>query len=371
MGKLPRRQFLRGLLAMGATGFLGKVSARAGEPPLYLSAADGADGRHYLLAFTPDGEIVFKTSLPGRGHAIAMRPDGGEALAVARRPGEWMLRVELRSGRILGEVVAAVGRHFYGHGVFSPDGGHFFVPENDYPGERGRIGVYAVREGYRKIADWDSGGIGPHELIYLPGDLLAVANGGLLTHPDSGRDVLNLDTMRSNLALIDGRSGQILERHELAPQWRLSSIRHLTALADGAVAVAMQTQADSRGHAPLVGLYRPGEGLQPLWAPQSVQRGLRDYCGSICGDSSGRFLAVSSPRGGRVCFWSDAGDYLGETALADGCGIAASGDVGEFVLSDGLGGLSRFDLAGTGIGVIHRGQGWRWDNHLSRLAAAG
>lgn len=367
MMQTDRRRFLRALLALGAVGYLGPVGAGLGREVLYLSAAETTDGHHVAVGFDSGGRERFQTPLPGRGHAIALRPDGGEAIAVARRPGDWLLRIELRSGRILGEVHAEAGRHYYGHGLFSPDGRRFYVPENDYQGERGRIGVYDPARAYRKIADWDSGGIGPHELVWLPGDRLAVANGGLLTHPDAGREVLNLDTMRANLALLDARSGELQERHELAREWRLSSIRHLSAIADGGVAVAMQTQSDSRGRAPLFGLYHPRRGLRPLWAPGAVQKGLRDYCGSARCDASGRVVAVSSPRGGRVCFWSDAGEYLGDVALADGCGVAASGESGGFFLSDGAGGLSRYDLNGGSALRIAHSQQLHWDNHLTRL----
>ena len=48
-----------------------------------------------------------------------------------------------------------------------------------------------------------NGSFGPHEIRLLPqGDTLVVANGGIETHPDSGRSKLNLPTMRPNLAYI-------------------------------------------------------------------------------------------------------------------------------------------------------------------------
>ncbi|HBM41824.1 MAG TPA: DUF1513 domain-containing protein, partial [Sulfitobacter sp.] len=60
----------------------------------------------------------------------------------------------------------------------------------------------------------------------LPGgDTLVVANGGIDTHPDSGRAKLNIPTMRPNLTYINDR--RILEQIELPHDMHRNSIRHL------------------------------------------------------------------------------------------------------------------------------------------------
>ncbi|MCK0317313.1 DUF1513 domain-containing protein, partial [Salmonella sp. 15E65] len=84
--------------------------------------------------------------------------------------------------------------------------------------------------------EFDSGGIGPHEVVLMPdGKTLCVANGGILTHPDYGKLELNLDTMRPSLAYIDAASGELLEKVELEPALHRLSIRHLALAADGCV----------------------------------------------------------------------------------------------------------------------------------------
>src|SRR3546814_11455586 len=58
---------------------------------------------------------------------------------------------------------AAEGRHFYGHGVFSPDGRWLFACENDYDNARGCIGVYDAAAGYRRESELEAHAIGPNE----------------------------------------------------------------------------------------------------------------------------------------------------------------------------------------------------------------
>src|SRR3546814_6108125 len=62
---------------------------------------------------------------------------------------------------------AAAGRHFYGHGVFSPDGRWLYACENDYDNARGCIGIYDATAGYRREAELEAYAIGPHEMVLL------------------------------------------------------------------------------------------------------------------------------------------------------------------------------------------------------------
>jgi hypothetical protein len=55
------------------------------------------------------------------------------------------------------------------------------------------LGVRDATDGYRQIGELASFGVGPHELVLMPdGATLAVANGGIRTHP--GRDRAKLGT---------------------------------------------------------------------------------------------------------------------------------------------------------------------------------
>src|SRR5438552_1061500 len=80
------------------------------------------------------------------------------------------------------------------HGAFSADGSLLYATENDNLTGSGLIGIYDATAGYRRLGEMSSRGIGPHDLALMPdGMTLAVANGGLRTLPESGREVLNPD----------------------------------------------------------------------------------------------------------------------------------------------------------------------------------
>jgi hypothetical protein len=72
-----------------------------------------------------------------------------------------------------------------------------FTTENAYDEARGVIGVREVSRGYQQVAEWDAHGIGPHQLnLSANGEHVIVTIGGIQTHPKSGREKLNLDSMQ-------------------------------------------------------------------------------------------------------------------------------------------------------------------------------
>ena len=94
---------------------------------------------------------------------------------------------------------------------------------------------------------------------------------------------------------------------------------------------------------------------------------MKNYCGSVCFDPSGRTIAVSAPRGGLVTFWDvGTGRYLSSATVADGCGVAPGASSGEFLVSSGLGGLVVVDTRSGTIRPLAVGglEAARWDNHL-------
>ncbi len=353
-----RRAFLASVLAAGSFPALGW--ADAGSPD-WLAAARDADGSFALYGMTLAGEERFRIRLPARGHAAAAHPTAPEAIAFARRPGRFALVLDCVSGRVLHRLDAPQGRHFYGHGCFSADGATLFTTENRIEDGAGRIGLWSRDRDYTRIGEIASGGIGPHDILRLPdSDVLVVANGGIRTDPDRGRDKLNLDTMRPNLGYLTAE-GEVLEHIELAPDLHRNSIRHLVAGADGTVAFAMQWQGDPLDPVPLLGLHRRGSVPVLAAAPEPEQRTMQGYAGSVALDPATGRVAVSSPRGGRVHVFDADGDFLTVHRRADICGLGAA--PGGFIATDGLGGISTIGAELTPRKAWPRA----WDNHLIRL----
>ncbi len=361
-GMLSRRRVLGGLAAAGIAGRRAWAAAGA---PAFVSAARGPDGRFRLHGVGAAGEILFGIDLPGRGHAAAAHPERAEAVAFARRPGTFAHVLDCARGAVVAELTAPGGRHFYGHGAFSADGRRLYTTENDYTAARGAIGIWDAERGYARLGEVASGGIGPHEIVRLPkGDLFAIANGGIETHPGTGRAKLNLPFMRPNLAYMTG-DGRILEVVEPAEEARMNSIRHLAVAGDGTVALAMQWQGDPAHAPPLLALHRRGEVLRLLMADFAAHRALQGYAGSVAVSGDGADVAITSPRGGQVQRFSMAGGYLGAFAQPDVCGLVPHGP--GFVATDGGGGLTAFRRDRSSIIARHR---LAWDNHAIPVRGA-
>lgn len=375
---MKRRLFLRALagsLLLPAAGraLAALPAAIASSPERYISARSGGLERYFLSAFDAAGGLVYDQPLPGRGHGIALRPDAVQAALVARRPGRFVVVFDAVTGEVIRTLDSRPDRHFSGHGLFSADGRWLYTSEIDYDGKRGVIGVRDVADDYRQVDEFGSCGIEPHDLnLCRDGQVLVVANGGILTHPDFGRAKLNLDTMTSSLIYLDAGTGRMLSEHRLSPAMHQLSLRHLAVPAPDLVYVAMQYQGSPEERPPLVAMHRAGEeGLRLLEPPSAVLDQMRNYCGSVCADVSGRWIAVSSPQGNVVTFWaSERGEYAGEARVMDGCGIAAGARPGEFLLSSGRGGLYRYDVPGAAMADLGRAglSDAHWDNHMLRDA---
>ena len=133
------------------------------------------------------------------------------------------------------------------------------------------------------------------------------------------------------------------------------------------VAFAMQYEGPVGDLVPLVGVQQCGCGLRLLQAPRPVLRAMKNYCGSVCFDPSGRTIAASAPRGGLVTFWDvGAGRHLSSTGVPDGCGVAPGSRPDEFLASSGQGSVVVVDArSGSSRRLPHDGfETARWDNHL-------
>lgn len=358
---VSRRRALTGL-AGGTLVGIGAVSGCAPmRSPIFLSAASDRGGGHWVAAFDAGGEL-FRTPLPGRGHEIA---NGSSfSFAAARRPGDWAAVLDPRDGHLLHLCHAGPGRHFYGHAVFSGDGSHLLTPENDF---RRGVGMIALRctKSLSVVAEWPSGGVGPHEIAWLDQRTVAVANGGIRTHPAQPRRKLNIVEMQPNLALIDVVSGKVV--HRASPADHQSSIRHMDVTPDGRILLALQHEGSPATDTPLVLVFDGGkDDLRALPAPVAVQRQMRQYTASACVDPAAGRALVTAPRGHLVTFWDLDQGLLGHARIRDAGGVALDAGAGQFVVTNGTGRAFRFDTAtGQALGKPQRSHDLRWDNHLT------
>ena len=364
-----RRLFLAGLAAFGLAGPSRPV--RAAPTTRYAAARFDPGDVASLALFDGTGRELAVAALPERAHDSVVSPDGRLLVVVARRPGRFALVLDAETLAPLARLTPPPGAHFTGHGRFSADGRRFFTAETDMVAERGRIGIHDVASGFVRVAGWDSGGVGPHDLALLPdGRHLVVANGGIATDPATGRDRVVRETMRSNLTVLALDDGAIVASSDLGEDLRLASIRHLAVADDGEVVFGCQYEGEAGDGPPLVGAWAPAQGTAPrLWdMPDPSLARFCDYVGSVALDTSGRFVAAASPRGGHLALFARAsGGFLGLRAMADVCGLAAADQPGDFLATSGAAGVRRFAAtAGTEARIDGLGE-HVWDNHLTRL----
>ena len=357
-----RRHFLK---AAGAS-FLATLApaARAqalSADALFATAFMSRDGRYGVGVLTEQGRLVQALDLPERGHDITFDPVSRRSVVFARQPGTFAVVFDHTGGEKPVTIASVEGRHFYGHGVFSPDGALLYATENDFDNAAGVIGVYDATDGFRRIGEFATHGVGPHELLLCPdGKTLAIANGGIETHPDFGRAKLNIATMQPSLVFIDGATGALVEKHALEPSLHQLSIRHMAFDGGGTLWFGCQHEGPMSERPSLVGRARIGERFDLIELPQDVLHALQNYVGSVAANPAAGTVAVSSPQGNSlVVIDAGKGTVLAAHDLTEVCGIAPDGP--GFMASTGKG-----DIVGP-AGRKHSDSGHVWDNHMLRI----
>ncbi|MEO6299954.1 MAG: DUF1513 domain-containing protein [Paracoccaceae bacterium] len=343
-----RRAFLASLAAIS----LPRLSWADVGSPAYLAA--GKMGDDFVLhGLSHMGQSLFRIPLPARGHAAAAHPNQPHAVAFARRPGTFALVIDCFTGAVLHQLTPPEGRQFNGHGAFSADGTRLMTSEVIAETAEGRIGLWDA-ETYRRIGEWASGGIGPHDLKRLADGRIVVANGGIQTDP-TDRAKLNLPDMQPNLTLLSP-DGTILDQVQIAPDLHRNSIRHL-ALLGGTVAFAMQWEGDPAEPVPQLGLWTPGTAPR-LCPPADAQAfAMMGYAGSIAATKDR--IAMTSPKGGVLMIFDAEGRYVATHQRADLSGVAPG--ITGFVATDGQGAMWNSD--DNALTLLGRND-TLWDNHL-------
>ncbi len=313
-----RRRLLRAIVAAPMLAMRAARAAPSSSPILVASWANAAG--HFEIGVIRLGdsvEILHRIEAPTRAHGLACTPDG-QVIAVSRRPGDWIVRWQ--PGGEAHWTWVGDERRFSGHVQLAPDGASLFTTEIDFDSGDGVL-VQRDAINLEEIAAWPTGGHDPHDLEWLDARYLLVANGGIETLPETGRDKRNLEGMDASLALVDTRTGT----H--AGMWRLPdprlSIRHLARHACGRVGVALQAEHDDaprRSQAPLFATFDPA--ARKL-VPSAAVRTQNGYSGDITATDSGWVL--SCPKDDCV-FSVDERGRVSRHAIAQGCALVTSAD---------------------------------------------
>ncbi len=367
--EIDRRAFLAGALCFAGAGLTSARAATHEAAALYAAARKGAGDEYSAAIFDEAGRDVNAVSLPARGHDVTVCPVTRRCVAFARRPGNFAVAFSADRSAPPVRFTTPLDRHFYGHGIFSPDGRLLFATENDFEAGQGRIGIYDATGGFKRIGEFPAFGIDPHDIALLgDGRTLVIANGGLATHPEfgTGREPLDLAAMDPSLTYVDLRHGDLVEKHVLPKDLQTISLRHLDRGADDRVVIGCQCEVRDGTIPPLVLRHRRGEKLSIVALDRAVVPGLRGYISSVAMDGPGEIAAVTSSRGSVAIFIEVAtGRILGSRNLADVSGVAKGGASGEFLLTTGYGQVVDSVAPGTVTALAETD--WHWDNHAVKL----
>lgn len=369
-GQIQRRRSL-GILGLGAWSLLTGTALADSRPRRRLLAAawrtDDGGGSHVgFIAEQGDTlQVVAARQVPSRAHGLLVEP-GGTLLAVARRPGDWLMRLD-RQARVLALAGAEPERALNGHVLSDAAGSVVYTSETDLATGAGLIGVRDART-LDKRDEWLCHGNEPHALLWdrhaPPETRLLVANGGIETQPETGRIKLHLDRMDSSLVRLSARNGALQQRWRL--QDRCLSLRHLAWWGEGPDArlgIALQAQHEDlaqRLAAPVLA-FLAHETLQLASTPRQLQ----GYGGDIIATPQG--FMVSCPRADGVGRWRADGAWVGMLPLAEACALAAD-DAGlewraggrDAVLRGSKDAVTRRRMTATAASM-------RMDNHCAML----
>ncbi|TWF53004.1 DUF1513 domain-containing protein [Neorhizobium alkalisoli] len=322
---IDRRNFLKAAGITFAAGLVpGSLMALERADAVYASGFRAPDGAFGIATVSERGEIIDRITLPARAHGLAFSPATGRAVAFARRPGTFAMAFDPARKAEPVIITSPVGRHFYGHGHFSPDGRLLYASENDFEGNRGMIGIYDAGQSFQRIGEFEAYGIGTHDMtVSDDGKMLVIANGGIETHPDFGRTKLNIDRMEPSLVLLDAKSGALIQKHTLPSSLAQLSTRHLDIADNGRIWFACQWEGARNALPPLAGWLSKGEDIALLDLPEETTVRLGNYVGAIAVNRRDGVVGLTSPVGGTaVTLDVKTGLVLKEDVLREAAGVA-------------------------------------------------
>ena len=370
--------------------------------------ADLTNNEFAVVGIDSQRQICWQTAMPERVHDILIQPNQESSNASAahnngtdlhnriarnnsidvavmgRRPSEWFWILAADSGKLKYSIKAEANRHFYGHACYSLEGDLLYVTENNISDFSGVIGIYDVASGYKKIGEFATQGIGPHEIVMHPdGKTLVIANGGIKTERAS-REELNIDSMQPSLVYLDRHEGKLIQ--QVYPAHNQMSVRHLTMHNDGTVIIGIQFQGERHLNVPMILTHRLGQSeFTALQMDQTNPNGwhrFHHYIASVSVDSNRNLVCATSPIGGcAAVFDLNSGELIESVDLADCAGVAvypsstwhnSTTDKAEsptFLVSDGQGALTQIKVniqtRPFSVKVEKVQQPYAFDNHLN------
>jgi hypothetical protein len=246
-------------------------------------------------------QVISDFSVPDEVHLATLFPDQKSILVNSRKPGASLLKYSLK-GELLAELKPLENQHFEGHAIFSSDEQYLYATASDYQQGKGKL-LKLNSHDLSLVEGYDSAGIGPHELVWQSNNLIAIANTGVLTHPDSGRDILNINNIQSNVVLFNTINTRI--EHEWRVPQRGLSARHLDRMDSGDLVIGCQYKKQDKRPS-CIAFARKGREL--LFADthnEKLHWDMQGYTASIKSIPKTDRAIIANPRGHILTQWQN------------------------------------------------------------------
>ncbi len=370
--RFSRRSFLKTALSVPLlNSALLSSQAKSDSLGFMLAACSNELEQHFIALLRLETLEYKLIPIAERGHALATHPFVlSQAVIAARRPGNSLTLIDIDLGKVITHTTSNPNRHFYGHCSYTSDGKYLLTTENDY--ENG-IGIISIRDSQtlKVIDEIPSFGIGPHDLQFMPDqNTMVIANGGILTHPDTGRRKLNLREMQPSLSYVDLQAAKLIDQYYLSDP--KLSIRHIDVNEAGEVGIATQDQSEYLSDANKISLIaiHTNKDRQPnlIQLPKNLTLALNRYTADFCFEPNHDTALVSSPRGNQILVLNTKTQRLiNSYAVNQPSAVALSRDRNYFVVSTAYGEILFIDTKTSTIKMemTQLIPGLKWDNHMS------
>ncbi len=328
-----------------------------------IGSAITSGNSNYFCIFNCLGYELIKIKLPFRAHDSLYISDLQKFVVISRRPGSEFIVFDLKDKTKTKLIKAPKARHFYGHGVYSRTSNLLFLTENHhyYSDDRsGSIGIYDPFRDFRRVGEFQTYGIGPHEIKIAKNGKLIIANGGILTHPDFPRVKLNLSDINSNLSIISQSNGKLQKQFKLRKEYKDFSIRHFDTK-ESEILAGCQTYNRSKNKTLSTVFKCNLEKLTFFKIPNNYQK-FDNYVGSIKVLSNKNLVYASFPRSGYVLAWNiNTHKLTSSHRKFDVCGLAQVPRNELMLASSGKGAIQ--NLSGYQKNLFIK-EKYQFDNHL-------
>jgi hypothetical protein len=316
--------------------------------------------------------IISDFSVPDEVHLATLFPNQKSILVCSRKPGAGLLKYSL-TGELLAELKPLENQHFEGHGIFSSDEKYLYVTASDFQQGEGKL-LKLNSQDLSLIEEYSTAGIGPHELVWQSDTIIAIANTGVLTHPSSGRKILNLDSIQSNVILFNTQN-EAIEHEWRVPQSGLSA-RHLDRMDNGDLVIGCQYKKQDQRPA-CIAFASKSKGL--VFADikdETLHWNMQGYTASIKSIPKSDRALISNPRGHLLTQWQDKvqvktdepliTQLVNQQTIEFNKGLKITQDGQQAWIAKGAGELLKLDLSSHQLNknAVKIKQNIWWANHL-------